>query len=162
MNQKNNKLVENRYFNNYGEKIKRIKNGVIVAFIFAGIIVASNAIIEMQFYGAEIAIDRAYMRYVDDEIDRDTYESIRRNLEFDQLYFRRIFSVVSGFAKVAINIGFLSIILGFLSIAVEKSFTTKMRRISLILSAILFLGMLYLIFNNLLTDILVEEYYIVW
>lgn len=162
MNQKNNELDESRYLDKYEEKIKRIKNGVIFVIIFAGVIIASNAIIEMQYIGSEVAIIRAFINFEDGYIDRVTYESIRRTLEFDQLYFRRIFSVVRNFGKVVINIGFLTIILGFLSITVDKSFNRKMRRISLILSAILFLGILYLIFEYLAKDVLITGYYPVY
>ena len=59
MSQKNNELNENRFYDNYGGKIKRIKNGFIFAIIFAGVIVDSNAAIEIQYYGAEVAIERA-------------------------------------------------------------------------------------------------------
>ena len=162
LNKKKNELDENRYFNNYGEKIKRIKKGVIFVFIFASAIVASNATIEMQYHGAELALERAYRRYQDDLIDYETYNSIRDTLELDQLYFRRLFSVASGFAKVAINIGFLIVILGFLSITVDKSVTTKMRRISLILSTVLFLGVLYIIFTIILEEATPAEFFIVY
>ena len=149
MSQRNDEVDENRFYDKYGGNIKRIKNGVIFVIIFASVIVASNAAIEIQYYGAEVALRRARIRYDNDEIDYETYDSIRDTLDFDQLYYRRIFSVVRNFAKVVINIGFLSIILGFLSMAVDKTFNKKMRRINLILSAILFLGMTYLIFEYL-------------
>ena len=162
MSQRNNNIGEDREVKSFGEKIQRIKKGVIITFIFAGIIVASNAAIDIQYYGAEVAIERAYRRYQDGEIDYDTYYSIRDDLEFDQLYFRSIFSVVTGFAEVVINIGFLTIILGFLSITVDKSLPRKMRRISLILSTVLFLGVLYIIFTIILEEATPAEFFIVY
>ena len=162
MDRINNDLNKKREIKKYGEKIKKIKKGVIFVIVIAGVITASNAAAEMQHYGAELARERAYRRYENDEIEWETYNSILETLEMDQFYYSRLSSVVSGFAKVVLHIGFLKVILGFLSISADKTFTTKMRRTCLILSAILLLGMLYLVFNTLITELVIEEYYYRW
>ena len=144
------------------DRCKRIKKGVTLVIIFASILTASNAALEMQHTGAELALARAVRRLEDDEIEWETYEMIRDTLELDQIYYRRLHSVVSGFAKVLLIVGFIPIILGFLSITFDRSFHGKLRRLSLVLTAFLLIGMLYLILSNILTDFVIEEYYYRW
>lgn len=163
MNQKNDTINENRYLNNYEKKIKRIKIGVILVIFIVSVIIVSNAVREIHYNWVEAAIRKYYIRYRDGVISYDTYNSILRNLEYDQYYFRWMCSIVSNSAEVIMNIGFLIIILGFLSITIDKSFNEKMRRISLILATIIFFSMIYLIFEYMLQgEVEVELVYYVW
>lgn len=162
MNQKNNKLNENRYLNNHEKKIKRIKNGVILVVIFTIVIIASNAVMEIQFNWTEVAIQNNNIKYRNGEITSDTYYSIVRNLEYERYYFRWIISIVSNSAEVVINIGFFIIIIGFFYITIDKSFDKKIRRISLILTGSILLFMIYLNFEYMLQTMMEAPYYFLY
>ena len=157
MNQKNTTLNENRYLSNHERKFKRIKNGVIFIIIFAIVIIASNAVMEIQYNWTEVVIQENYIKYRNGEIIYDTYRSILENLEYDRIYFRWIISIVSNSAEVCMNIGFLILIIGFLYITIDKSFNKKMRRMSLILAGSILIFMMYLNFEYL--HILYVTYY---
>ncbi len=159
MNQKNIIQNEDRYLDNYQKKIRRIKTGVIIVIIIVSIIIAAEAISDIHFSGIDLVIQEYYKRYQEGAINSDTYYSIKRNLEFEQDFFRWINLIVTNAAKVAMNIGFLFIILGFLSITIDRSFNKKMRRISLILTGIIFIFMMYLIFEFVLPNADIIIYY---
>ena len=159
MNQKNNILNENRYLDNYEKKIKRIKIGVILVIIIVSYIIATNALSEIHYNWVELALQKNYILYQEGAISSDTYYSLKRNLEFEQDFFSWISLIVTSSAEVVMNIGFLIIILGFLSITIDRSFNKKMRRISLILASIIFIFMIFLIFEFVLPNTELIIYY---
>ena len=159
MNQKNNILNENRYLDNYEKKIKRIKIGVILVIIIVSYIIATNALSEIHYNWVELVLQKNYILYQEGAISSDTYYSLKRNLEFEQDFFSWIILIVTNSAEVVMNIGFLIIILGFLSITIDRSFNKKMRRISLILAGIIFIFMIFLIFEFVLRNTEVIIYY---
>ena len=159
MNQKNSILNENRYLDNYEKKIKRIKIGVILVIIIVSYIIATNALSEIHYNWVELALQKNYILYQEGAISSDTYYSLKRNLEFEQDFFSWISLIVTSSAEVVMNIGFLIIILGFLSITIDRSFNKKMRRISLILASIIFIFMIFLIFEFVLPNTELIIYY---
>ena len=160
MNQKTNDMDDNRYFSDYRKAFKRIKKGVIIAFIFASVIITAEVISKIHYDWIEIIIQKHNIRYEEGIISYDTYSSLRRNLRFEQDFLSWISLIVTDSAKVAINIGFLLIILGLLSIPINRSLTKKMRRLGLILAGAVFISfMVYLTFGILLSNIEVIKYY---
>ena len=162
MNQENTVPNENRYLNKYEKNIKRIKNGIILVIIFAIVIGASYALIEIQFNWTAVTMQNNYIRYRNDEITSDTYYSIERNLEYDRFYFRWLISIVSNLAEVGMNIGFLIVILGFFYFAIDKSYNKKMRRMSLILAGVILVFMTFLNFEYLLPSMVEVIYQPYW
>ena len=159
MNQKNTVPNENRYLNKYEKNLKRIKNGVILVIIFAIVIMASYAVMEIQYNWVDLVKQENYIKYRNEEITSDTYNSILRNLDYERYYLRWIISIVSNLAEVGMNIGFLITILGFFYFAINKSFNKKMRRISLILAGIMLVFITYLNFEYLLPNMVELVYY---
>ena len=127
MNQKNTITNENRYLSNHEKIIKRIKNGVILTIIFVIAIIVSYAVLEINQNWMDVVRQDYYIKYRNDEINNDTYNSIIRNLDYDQLYFRWIISIVSNLAEVGLNIGFFIIILGGRIIAPIRQIHSKGR-----------------------------------
>ena len=159
MNQKNTITNENRYLSNHEKILKRIKNGVILTIIFVIAIIVSYAVLEINKNWMDVVRQDYYIKYRDDEINNDTYNSIIRNLDYDQLYFRWIISIVSNLAEVGLNIGFFIIILSFFYIAIDKSYNKKLRRISLILAGSSLVFLMFLNFQYLIPGVVDIIYY---
>lgn len=146
MNQENKNFHENRYLDNKKKKIKRIKIGVLIAIIIGTVIVTCEACIEIHKNWTIIKDLENYLDYRDGKIDYDEYYERFIELMHDHYLFEFAFSIVSNSARVGLNIVFIAIIIGFLSITIDDSFSKKMRRISLILASITLLFIMYSIF----------------
>lgn len=146
MNKKNSNFNEERFFQIHEKKIRRIKIGVILAIVAGTFIVASEAVIESSTYHMNAADLKNYLLYRDGLIDYDEYNNRRYDLMYDLFQTTFVFSIVSNSARIGLNIVFIFIIIGFLSISIDRSFNKKMRRISLILASIILLFMMASIF----------------
>ena len=146
MNQENNNSHDNRYINYEKKKIKRIMIGIVLAIIAGTIIVASDAVLEISANEYNMADLKNYLDYRDGIISYTEYNDRRYELLHDLYQTQYEISIVSNSARIGLNIIFIFIIIGFLSIAIDKSFNNKMRRISLILACITSLSITYFIF----------------
>jgi len=146
MNQENNNFHDNRYIDNEQKKIKRIMIGIVLAIIAGTIIVASDAVLEISAFEYNMANQKNYLDYRDGIIDYNEYNDRRYELLYDLSQTQYAISIVSNSARIGLNIIFIFIIIGFLSIAIDMSFNKKMRRISLVLACITSLSITYFIF----------------
>ncbi|MFX1481330.1 MAG: hypothetical protein ACFFCI_24885 [Promethearchaeota archaeon] len=153
MTKENNNLDEDRFFDIHKKKLRRIKIGIILAIIAGTVIVASEGIIVSATDNMNVKDLNNYLLYRDGVIDYDEYNDRRYDLLFDLFQTTYAFSIVSNIARISINLVFIFIILGLLSISIDRSFNKKMRRISLILASIILLFMLASIFIPTNTNI---------
>lgn len=159
MNKANTRIEEDKYLSIYNKKIKQIKMGVIIAIIIVIAIVAAYTINEIYHNWVDLVIQQYYIRFQEGEINSDTYYSLKQNLEFNQDFFQWISLIIANSGKVLLNIGFLFIILGLLSITTDRALKKKLRRTTLILAVSLFIFMIFFIFVILLKDVEVVVYY---
>ncbi|MFW9866011.1 MAG: hypothetical protein ACFFEN_07920 [Candidatus Thorarchaeota archaeon] len=146
MTKENNNLDEDRFFDLQKKKLRRIKIGIILAIIAGTVIVASEGIIVSATDNMNVKDLNNYLLYRDGVIDYDEYNDRRYDLLNDLFQTTYAFSIVSNIARISINIVFIFIIIGLLSISIDRSFNKKMRRISLILASIILLFVLASIF----------------
>ena len=159
MNQLYTRINEDRYLEIYNKKIKQIKTGVIIVIIFVIVVVAAETINDIYHNWIDLVIQRYYLYYQEGIISSDSYYTFKEQLEFNQDFIQWISLIIANFAKILLNIGFLLIIVGFLSITTDRSFNKKLRRVSLILAVVLFIFMLYFVFEILFKDVEVITYY---
>ena len=86
------------------------------------------------------------MYYRNDLINYDEYRDRGEVLLYETYLFEYYISLVSNSVKVFLNIAFILIIIGLLSITIDQLFNKKMRRISLIMAITILLFMTYSIF----------------
>lgn len=153
MTKENNNLDEDRFFDLHIKKLRRIKIGIILAIIAGTVIVASEGIIVSATDNMNVKDLNNYLLYRDGVIDYDEYNDRRYDLLYDFFQTTYAFSIVSNIARISINLVFIFIIIGLLSISIDRSFNKKMRRISLILASIILLFVLASIFIPTNTNI---------
>lgn len=152
MNQEYSKINENRYLYIYNKKIKQIKTGVIISIIMVIAVVAATTINEIISNWVDLVMNQHYISYQEGSMSSDTYYLLIRQLEFNQDFSQWLSLIIISFGKILLNVGFLLMILGFLSISTDRAFNKRLRRTSLILAVSMFIFMLYLIFGILLND----------
>ncbi|MFX0012938.1 MAG: hypothetical protein ACFE9R_21690 [Candidatus Hermodarchaeota archaeon] len=159
MNQLHTRINENRYLEIYNKKIRQIKTGVIIVIIFVIVVVTAETINEIYHNWIDLVIQKYYLSYQEGVISSDSYYSLKKSLEFKQDCFQWISLIITDLGKILLNIGFLLIIVGFLTITTDRSFNKRLRRISLILAVVLFIFVLYFVFEILFKDVEVITYY---
>lgn len=157
----NTRINENRYLEIYNKKIRQIKTGVIIVIIFIIVIVAAETINEIYHNWIDLVIQRYYLSYQEGIISSGSYYKFKAQLEYNQDFIQWISLIIADFAKILLNIGFLFIMVGFLSITTDRSFNKRLRRISLILAVVLFIFVLYFVFEILFkeAEVITNYYY---
>lgn len=146
MNQKNKDFKEKREMDFKKKKIRRIYIGIIIALFIGTVIGACEGSKEINRNWTTVQLQKLYMDYNNDLIDYTEYQDRREVLEYETYLFEYRISLVSNSAKVFLNIAFILIIIGLLSITIDQLFDKKMRRISLIMAITILLIMTYSIF----------------
>ena len=146
MNQKNKDFNEKREMNFKKKKIRRINIGIIIALLIGTAIGACEGIKEINSNWTIVQNQKLYMDYRNDLINYTEYQDRREVLEYETYLFEYRISLVNNSAKVFLNIAFILIIIGLLSITIDQLFDKKMRRISLIMAITILLIMTYSIF----------------
>ena len=146
MNQKNKDFKEKREMDLKKKKIRRIYIGIIIALFIGTVIGACEGSKEINRNWTTVQLQKLYMDYNNDLIDYTEYKDRREVLEYETYLFEYYISLVSNSVKVFLNIAFILIIIGLLSITIDQLFDKKMRRISLIMAITILLIMTYSIF----------------
>jgi len=146
MNQKNKDFKEKREMDLKKKKIRRIYIGIIIALFIGTVIGACEGSKEINRNWTTVQLQKLYMDYNNDLIDYTEYKDRREVLEYETYLFEYYISLVSNSVKVFLNIAFILIIIGLLSITIDQLFNKKMRRISLIMAITILLFMTYSIF----------------
>lgn len=146
MNQQYKKLDEKRYHKRPEKKIKRLKIGIIIAICIGIVFLASGAFREITNNLFACQRQQIYMDYRNGLIDYDEYYDKRNELDL-RIFENELFvSIASNTAKICLSISFFFIIACILSISFDDSFDRKFRRLSLIITFVVLLFMMYLIF----------------
>lgn len=146
MNQKNKDFKEKREMDLKKKKIRRIYIGIIIALFIGTVIGACEGSKEINRNWTTVQYQKLYMDYENDLLDYTEYQDRREVLEYETYLFEYYISLVSNSVKVFLNIAFILIIIGLLSITIDQLFNKKMRRISLIMAITILLFMTYSIF----------------
>lgn len=131
---------------NEKRKIKRIKISVIITMIIGTVIVVSQAASNLSLSDYNYSRQKLSMLYDDGLITYDEYDDRRDQLYLDLYSDLWVISNISFYAKIGLNVAFIFVIIGFLSISVDRNFNNKTRRISLIIACIFLIFGLYSIF----------------
>jgi len=150
LNQDNKEPYDHRYFS---WLIKRLKKGIIVAIIFGSIFMISEAVIVIHLNWTNIAYQDAQKMADEDRITYSELDDIENQLEYVHYYVEYVCSIVSTLAHIGLNIAFIFIIIGFLSITIDKSIDKKMQRICLILAGFALFFLMFIIFMSVTGDI---------
>lgn len=146
MNQKNKDFKEKREMDLKKKKIRRIYIGIIIALFIGTVIGACEGSKEINRNWTTVQLQKLYMDYRNDLINYDEYRDRGEVLLYETYLFEYYISLVSNSVKVFLNIAFILIIIGLLSITIDQLFNKKMRRISLIMAITILLFMTYSIF----------------
>jgi len=146
MNQKNKDFKEKREIDLKKKKIRRIYIGIIIALLIGTVIGACEGIKEINHNWTTVQYQKLSMDYNNGLLDYTEYQDSREVLEYETYLFEYYISLVSNSVKVFLNIAFILIIIGLLSITIDQLFNKKMRRISLIMAITILLFMTYSIF----------------
>ena len=146
MNQKNKDFKEKREMDLKKKKIRRIYIGIIIALFIGTVIGVCEGSKEINRNWTTVQYQKLYMDYKNDLIDYTEYQDRHDVLEYETYLFEYYISLVSNSVKVFLNIAFILIIIGLLSITIDQLFNKKMRRISLIMAITILLFMTYSIF----------------
>ena len=146
MNQKSNELYKKRHYRNPEKKIKHVKIGVIIAFIFGISFIAVEAyrgisqnLINYQLQQDRLDFENGIITYLE-------YDNRRQELQLSMFEIELMASMASSTINISISIVFAFIIVSVLSISFDDSFDKKMRRLSLITGCIIFIFIMYLLF----------------
>ena len=131
---------------NEKRKIKRIKISVIIAMIIGTVIVVSQAGVDLSVSEYNYSRQKLSRLYDQGLISYEEYYDRRDQLDFDLYTDIWVISNISFYAKIGLNIAFIFVIIGFMSISVDRSFNSKTRRISLIIACVFLIFGLYSIF----------------
>lgn len=146
MNQKNKDFKEKREMDLKKKKIRRIYIGIIIALFIGTVIGACEGSKEINRNWTTVQYQKLYMDYKNDLLNYTEYQDRREVLAYETYLFESYISLVSNSVKVFLNIAFILIIIGLLSITIDQLFNKKMRRISLIMAITILLFMTYSIF----------------
>jgi hypothetical protein len=146
MNQKNKDFKEKREMDFKKKKIRRIYIGIIIALFIGTVIGACEGSKEINRNWTTVQYQKLYMDYKNDLLNYTEYQDRREVLAYETYLFEYYISLVSNSVKVFLNIAFILIIIGLLSITIDQLFNKKMRRISLIMAITILLFMTYSIF----------------
>ena len=146
MNQKNKDFKEKREMDLKKKKIRRIYIGIIIALFIGTVIGACEGSKEINRNWTTVQYQKLYMDYKNDLLNYTEYQDRREVLAYETYLFEYYISLVSNSVKVFLNIAFILIIIGLLSITIDQLFNKKMRRISLIMAITILLFMTYSIF----------------
>jgi len=146
MNQKNKDFKEKREMDFKKKNFRRINIGIIIALFIGTVIGACEGIKEINSNWTTVQKQKLYIDYRNDLINYDEYRDRREVLDYETYLFEYRISIVSNSAKVFLNVAFILIIIGLLSVTIDQLFSKKMRRISLIMAIMILLFMTYSIF----------------
>lgn len=146
MNKNNSDFNEDRFIKNHEKKFTLIKVSVIIAIITGTLIAATEGILVSSTQRMNAADLANYILYRDGEIDYEEYNDRRYDLMYNLYQTTFLLSIVTNIARIGLNIAFIFVIIGLLSISSNRSFNKKMRRISLALASIILLIMMASIF----------------
>ena len=127
-------------------KIKYIKICVIITMIIGTVFVVSQAGADLSMADFNYSRQKLSMLYDEGSITSEEYYDRRDQLYLDVYLDLWVISNISFYAKIGLNIAFIFVIIGFLSITVDRNFNNKTRRISLIIACVFIIFGLYSIF----------------
>lgn len=139
-------LNERRYLSNPVKKIKHLKIGITIAIVIGIIFIAIEAFGESSIALINYQMQQNQVDYNNNLITYTEYDLRRDDLELKLVEVVLMASMAGNTAKISLNIAFAFIIVSLLSISFDEFFDKKMRRLSLIISIILLIFVMYLIF----------------
>ncbi|KKM16574.1 hypothetical protein LCGC14_1684490 [marine sediment metagenome] len=128
------------------KKIRRIKISVIVTMIIGTVVVISQAGTGLSFNNYSFSLQSVRKAYDDGKISYEEYLERIDALVYQFYLDLWVISNVNFYAKIGLNIAFIFVIIGFLSLSFDNLFPKKTRRISLIIACVFLIFGLYSIF----------------
>jgi hypothetical protein len=140
-----------------GKKIRRIKISVLLVMIVGTVIIGSQA--GVLFINQKYIFTLEMLRRAQNEGTMSYQEySIRRDaLEYQLDLEEWVISNIIFYSTIGLNIAFVFVVAGFMSISFDNVFNRRTRRISLIIACVFIIFVLYSIFIP--TPIIVPYYY---
>jgi hypothetical protein len=132
-----------------GEKIRRLRISIIITMIIGLVIVLSQYGIGFSYQKYNLAEQELWRAADRGTITWAQYDNRRNVLEDQNSLEVLILNNIAFIAGIAIQIAFMLVILGFLSISFDTVFKEKTRRIYLIITSAFILFYFYLIFTVL-------------
>ncbi|MFX1454993.1 MAG: hypothetical protein ACFFDB_06420 [Promethearchaeota archaeon] len=130
-----------------GEKIRRIKKSFTITMIMGLVIIISQSGIGFSnqlFYFSQRDLERAFEAGT---IEWEGYNEQLEELETQNRNIISILSLVVLITAIFINLAFIFVITGFLSISFDMVFKDKTRRLYLIITCLLTIFYFYMIFT---------------
>ncbi|HEA70596.1 hypothetical protein LCGC14_0590400 [marine sediment metagenome] len=128
------------------KKIRHIKISVIVTMIIGTVVVVSQAGIGLSYSNYSFSLQSLMKAYDDEKISNEEYRDRIDALEYQFYLEMWVISNVDFYAKIGLNVAFIFVIIGFLSVSFDNLFPKKTRRISLIIACVFLIFGLYSIF----------------
>lgn len=157
LTQNNKELYERRHLSSPVKKIKHLKIGFIIAIVIGTIFIAIKAFEEISIDLINYQMQQNRVDFDNNLINYDEYDERRNYLNLKRSEVEFMASMASNTAKISLNIAFAFIMVSLLSISFDEFFDKKIRRLSLIITIVLLLFVMYSIFIP--TQILFSPYY---
>ncbi|MFW9824879.1 MAG: hypothetical protein ACFFE4_18200 [Candidatus Thorarchaeota archaeon] len=129
-----------------GEKVRRLKKSVIITLIMGLVVVISQSGIGFSNQMLYFSQQDLWRDYQEGTITWEEYGEQMDELEYQNAMISRIISIIIFISVLALNLAFIFVIIGFLSISFDIVFKEKTRRLYLIITSLFILFYFYVIF----------------
>lgn len=140
-----------RDYHSRAKKIKRLRNGMILAIIFGSLFVTSQLLNTANQNWYLLESQRLSIEYGNGDLTYEEYDNLRDNTTLTMYTNQWSISIFQVVARAGVFITFIFVIIGLISIVLDESFSKKMRRLALGLAGVMVLLILFPLFPALTT-----------